>query len=101
MSRFFLSARARLDLLEIWNYIEQDNLDSAERLSDKLHAAMRKLADMPGMGPARPELGAELRSFPVGNYLIIYRRATNSINVARVIDGRRDIDTIFPESADD
>ena len=40
MSRFVLTAQARLDLLNIWNYIAQDNIDAADKSgSMPLHLA--------------------------------------------------------------
>jgi toxin ParE1/3/4 len=46
---------------------------------------------MPGCGREEPKLGADLRSFPVGSYLIFYRPAANGIALVRVLHGARDI----------
>ena len=54
-----------------------------------------KLARMPGMGPARDEIKPGLRSFPLGNYLIFYRKIDDGIELARVIHGARKFEELF------
>lgn len=56
MSRFTYAPMARRDLDEIWMRIAQDNIDAAERVVDEIEAAVRTLAQMPGMGHRREEL---------------------------------------------
>ncbi|WP_281405649.1 type II toxin-antitoxin system RelE/ParE family toxin [Mesorhizobium sp. B2-4-19] len=43
----------------------------------------------PGMGIARPEVRADLRTFPAGNYLILYRQIGDGVEIVRVIHGAR------------
>ena len=43
------------------------------------------------MGTARDNLGRGVRSFPVGNYLVLYRIIPDGIEVARVLHGARDL----------
>ena len=49
----------------------------------------------PRAGRRRPELGGELRSFPVGNYIVFYAPTRDGIEVLRVLEGHQNI------SADD
>ena len=53
------------------------------------------VAGQPLLGRLCPELAPNLRSFPVGNYVIFYRPIDNGIEVARVLHGARDIDSLF------
>lgn len=53
------------------------------------------------MGRKRDELVPNLRSFPVGNYLIFYRPINQGIEVLRVLHGARDIPSIFEDSLED
>ncbi len=39
------------------------------------------------MGPARPDLAADLRYFVVGAYLILYRESDDSVEIVRVVHG--------------
>jgi toxin ParE1/3/4 len=47
------------------------------------------------MGRTRDELAAELRSFPVGRYVVFYMPLDDGVDVIRVLHGSRDIDAIF------
>lgn len=87
------SPLARLDLIEIWTYIAQDNSDAADGLLDRFENAMQRLAERPLIGRKRPELGETLRSFPVGNYVIFYLPYDEGIEIIRVLSGYRDINT--------
>jgi plasmid stabilization system protein ParE len=46
-------------------------------------------------GRKRPELGVGLRSFPVPPVVVFYRVDGDFAIVTRVVDGRRDLGTIF------
>lgn len=46
---------------------------------------------MPGLGRQESKLAPNLRSFPLGNYLIFYRPIEDGIAVVRVLHGARDI----------
>lgn len=95
MKRYRLDADAKADLVSIHKYIAQDNRPAADRVIDKLRETFRALAAHPLMGELRPELAPNLRSFCVGNYVIFYRSARGSVEVARVIHGARDIRAQF------
>ncbi len=47
------------------------------------------------MGRSRPELGPDLRSFPVGNYMIFYQPLDEGIEIVRIISAARDVDALF------
>ena len=57
---------AETDILEIWDYIADDNPAAADRWVDRLDAQFRTLATQPMMGRTRNELAPGVRSFPVG-----------------------------------
>jgi len=71
------SARSRIDLQKIVEYIARDNSAAAERFGSLLITQAESLANTPEMGPALPQRLAT-RFFPVGSYLIIYRMDTKS-----------------------
>ena len=50
------------------------------------------LVENPLAGRERPELRKNLRSFPVGNYVVFYSPVSDGIEVVRVMNGRQDID---------
>ena len=86
---------AQADILEIWDYIAEDNPAAADRWVDQLDAQFRLLATQPKMGRARNELAADVRSFPVGRYVVFYVSLDAGIDVVRVLHSARDIDAVF------
>jgi toxin ParE1/3/4 len=91
MARIRRTARAELDLEEIWFFIAQDDPAAADRLLDTFEEKLRLLAGNPQMGPARPDIAPELRYLPVGNYLFLYRLIDGGIELVRVVHGARDL----------
>jgi toxin ParE1/3/4 len=96
MPRIIRSSEAKADVQEIAWYIAQDNLDAALRFFNLIDEKLKLLAAFPGAGTARDELAPGLRSFPVGNYLIVYRRIKGGeIEVVRILHGARNLRKIF------
>ena len=62
-----------------------------DTISERCHM----LARHPEIGRLRPELAPDLRSFAVRNYIIFYRPIDDGIEVARVLRGSRDLDSLF------
>ena len=84
MPRIERSRASISDYEEIWRYIARDNPAAADRMITALERQIGTLATMPGSGRKEPNLAADLRSFPVGNYLIFYRPGADGIAVVRV-----------------
>jgi toxin ParE1/3/4 len=89
------SSAAHADIEEIVLYIFGLNPVAAHRFLDALEATCELLAEHPLIGRPRPELGENLRSFPVGNHLIFYVPGADGIDIARVIYGGRDLPGAF------
>jgi toxin ParE1/3/4 len=93
-----LAAQARTDLDAIWDYVftESGNADIADRIIRSITERLYLLARFPNVGRARDdELGAGRRSFPVRDYIIIYRVEGEDVLILRVVHGRRDIKALF------
>lgn len=95
MSRLAIRPEAIADLDSIEDHIALDDVDQALAFIERLYETMTLLAGQPLMGRARPELGAHIRSFPVGRYVIFYQPLLNGIDVVRVLSGARDVDAVF------
>jgi plasmid stabilization system protein ParE len=92
MNKYVLSARAELDLDEIWEYIAHDNIDAADRWITRLYEAFESLARTPGMGHRRDDLTSyPVLFWPVAAYLVIYRVRGKEIDIVAVTQGARDI----------
>lgn len=88
------TAAARHDLDAIAGYIVDSGGDEATamRFVARVHAKCEKLASLPGlMGTARPELAADLRSTPFGNYVVFFRYQEGALEIVTVVEGHRDI----------
>ena len=95
MQELIISPEAETDLLEIWFYIAQDSPVNADRFLDKLEEKSLKLCEFSDIGLDRPELAEGLKSFPFDHYMLYYRPTSAGIELARVLHGSRDINTLF------
>lgn len=92
MKRTRLSAKARADLDEIWLYVaERDGLEAADRLIDRLVETFPLLAAYLAMGRSRNDVYPDTRVFPVGSYLIFFRKRRRHVEISRVLHGARDL----------
>ena len=95
MMTYRLARRARRDVLEIWRHIAEDNERAADQFIDLLTHYFGLLGANPRAGRPRDELRPGYRSFPVGEYLILYRIMEPGVCIMHVVHGRRDIEALF------
>ena len=96
MSSFLLSHEARQDILDIWDFIAQDNADAADRVTAEIRSAILKLAKFPELGHLRRDLADEpLRFWRVHSYLIVYRPKRSPLEIVRILSGYRDIEKLL------
>jgi toxin ParE1/3/4 len=86
------TARARLDLIDIWLEIAPLNTPAAERLYNRLEARVEILKRFPEAGPPRPDIASEARVLVESPYIILYRIIPGGAQVVRVLHGARNID---------
>ncbi|MBO1350704.1 MAG: type II toxin-antitoxin system RelE/ParE family toxin [Hormoscilla sp. GUM202] len=98
MIGYRLSAAAKQDLREIKNYIARFSLGAATRFLDAFEEKISLLVAFPEMGRNRDEFAPNLRSLPVDQYVIFYRKIEKVIQVERVLSGYRDFENIFGEN---
>jgi toxin ParE1/3/4 len=95
MGQLFITRGAEADLLDIWSYVAEDNVETADILLDRIYEKCRSLVEAPSLGRRREDLAPGLRSLPVGSYLIFYRTVEDGLQIIRVLHGSRDIDDAF------
>jgi toxin ParE1/3/4 len=83
--------RADEDLIEIWSYIAVDNISAADRVLDAIEARWDNLARHPYSGVARDDIAPGIRHLVSGEYLTLYRLSGSTIEIVRVLHGRRKI----------
>jgi toxin ParE1/3/4 len=97
MKQLRITAEAKGDLADIWWYIAQDSERAADTIITKLTQKFDDLLVTSEIGRARTKLAPELRSIPVGKYLIFYRPIAEGVEIVRVLHGARDIESLFEE----
>jgi toxin ParE1/3/4 len=93
-ARFLASVRA--DFLAILTYTGEStgSIAVGETFVAKLRAKCDALAALQAtVGRPRPELGADIRSFPYGNYVIFFRYVEGRFEVVRILERHLDIDS--------
>lgn len=94
MSIYQKTSQAEEDLIDIWLYISQDNPAAADNLLNTFEEKGRLLADNPELGQARPDIVEGFRYLPVGRYLLLYRVIPGGIELVRVVQGMRLLDSL-------
>lgn len=101
--KLFVTPAAQTDFVEIAKHVAEATRDGPRGVAfaRKLRAQCEKLAELPGtLGRPRPELGPDLRSFPFVGWLIVFRYSDDLIEIARVLNGHRDIEAVFLDDLD-
>ena len=89
--RFQVSKKAEQELDEIFVFwAKRAGLEIADRLIDSIEDRFALISDYPMVGRRCEELAPGVRSFPVGNYLVYYRKRQGAIQIQRVLHAARD-----------
>ncbi|MEO7221556.1 MAG: type II toxin-antitoxin system RelE/ParE family toxin [Devosia sp.] len=97
MKRLIYTDDAQNNLAEIYDFVADIAGDDAARATmEALRAKCRQLAELSGtLGRSRPELRAEIRSFPFRGYVIFFRYTDDQLIVVNILSTRRDVDAYF------
>ncbi len=96
-----LSKAAEQDLMDIWLFIAKDNPTAADSVLDFISAEFQALAETPTLGRVRNDLWPDALCFPIYEsdwrmrYVAFYRRIPEGIEIARVIEGHRNISRVI------
>ena len=89
---------ATQDLLDTWTYVcTAASSETADQQLREIERVCFALGAWPEFGKARDEVRKGLRSVRAGRYVIFYRVVTDALEIIRVLDERRDVDTIFSD----
>jgi toxin ParE1/3/4 len=97
MPRLVQTSRAEQDLVEIWCEIAKRDERAADRVLELIKRRCEVWLQFRYGGEAYPAFGHDMRWFPAGHYVIFYRPDNDGIQVVRVVDGRRNLETAFFE----
>jgi toxin ParE1/3/4 len=93
-----VAPQAAGDLDNIWYYVAQESgsVEIADQLIDSITDRFILLAGHLYLGrPRDDDFGIGLRSFPVGEYVIVYLVEDKDVLILRVVHGRRDMEELF------
>lgn len=86
---------AKSDLADVWQYVAKGGESRADAFLQRILDQCQQLSQFPRMGLAREDLAPNLRSFPVKKFVIFYRPVDDTVEIARILYGARDIESIF------
>jgi toxin ParE1/3/4 len=94
--RLLPTAESELD--DIWFYVARasGSIDIANRVIDAITESLFSIGQYPQIGRRRDDdLRPNLRSFPSGEYVIIYRVDGGDALILHVMRGSRDIESLL------
>ncbi len=99
MASLRVSPEAETDLDDISVYVVQESQspERADQFLDRFTAFFARLTENPYLGRRRDDLRPGYRSFPVSDYVVIYRVADEGVLLLRLIRGSRDIPDLIKE----
>lgn len=91
--RIYYRDEAVRNLQQIWTYnVERAGERVANDLLRRIHTAIEHvIAGHPRAGRERPELGENVRSFPIVPHIVFYSAEPRRIVVVRILHDHRDI----------
>ncbi len=94
--RLLWSPEAESDLLDVWRWgANHFSTEIADRHLRDIADTAKRLCDFPESGRSRDDLLSGLRAIVVFPTVVFYRLAPGTIEVVRVVDGRRNIAAMF------
>jgi len=90
-------AEADLDDIAFYVFVQSGSVDLADRLIESISARFALLGTHPRAGRRRDDLRPGMRTFPVGDYLVLYRVERDDVLIQRVVRGSRDLDALLGE----
>ena len=90
-------AKGDLEDLAYYVFVESRSLDIVDRLIESISERFLLLGAHPRAGRRRDDLRPGLRTFPVGDYLVLYRVEGDDVLIQRVVRGSRDLAALLRE----
>ena len=100
MKRYLLSPLAQRDLICLNDYyLANANPSIARQVVADVVGAFRTLARNPGLGHKRQDIAGDrpILFWPVRDYLVVYRAASDPLEIVMIVRGSRDFPTLLTE----
>ncbi len=83
------------DLDSILDYIAAERPQTAVRIGREIREKCEFLARNPDAGERRPEISSIHRCWTVRRWVIFYRVTDEGVEIHRILDGARDLGSLF------
>lgn len=83
------------DLERIVVRIAVDDPGAARRFRDRILDRIDVLRNFPESAQPRPEFGTDVRTVPIGRYIVFVRVTLPKVTVLRIIHGARDLPRVM------
>jgi toxin ParE1/3/4 len=91
MAEVIFRQRAWRDLDQIDSRIAAEDPGAAQRFRANVLRRVGFLERFPQSAQPRPEFGADIRTIPIGRYIVILRVVMPKVTVLRIVHGARDL----------
>ena len=91
MAEVFFRRAALRDLEHIARRIAVDDPGAARRFRDRILERINVLRSFPESAQPRPEFGTNMRTIPIGRYVVFVRVIVPNVTVLRILHGARDL----------
>ncbi|MFK0734938.1 MAG: type II toxin-antitoxin system RelE/ParE family toxin [Gloeotrichia echinulata GP01] len=95
--RYVINILATQDLKEIADYFTAHSIEAGEQFFRKFDQRCEQLIYFANMGRSYAEIRPNLRGLFLDGYIIFYRVLDDGIEILRVVNGRRDLPSIFED----
>jgi toxin ParE1/3/4 len=95
VARWTSQAERDFEQIALYVGVTEYRPSAADRLIDLIMDTVELLAQHNTMGTARDDLGLGYRVFSVSRYVVVFKATPDGIEVARIVDGRRDLSALF------
>ncbi len=98
MTQYIIAPEAAYDLDEISTYYAVHNVGAGEKILDEFEARCKYLVRFPNIGRSYKTIRFDLRGISFSGYILFYRIGEDTIEILRVVNGNRDLESLFPAS---
>jgi toxin ParE1/3/4 len=94
-ARWTSESKRDIEQIAVYIGIDEHRPIAADRLIDRIVETVDFLAQHNTMGTPRDDLGSGYRIYTVSRYVIVFNPVADGIEVVRIVDGRRDLTSLF------
>jgi len=91
MAEVVFRHRALRDLDRIVDYIASEDPGAAQRFRARILQRIALLNNFPKSAQPRPEFGRDIRTIPIGRYVVFVRVVVAKVTVLRILHSARDL----------